>query len=103
MLTTSTQVNHSTLVENVTPFNENMRAMAGAAGRLSLQGLAGIDAEVTRQAASIGYLNDFRITLWLSFAAIPLVLLLRTKKPKPAAGQAPPSSPPEPAPELALE
>jgi DHA2 family multidrug resistance protein len=102
ILTSSTQVNHSTLVENINPFNQNLRAMAGAAGHLTMQGLAGIDAEVTRQAASIGYLNDFRITMWLSFAAIPLVLLLRTRKPGPKAvpdkGAAP-----EPQPELAME
>ena len=98
ILTSSIQVNHATLAENITPYNENLRAMAGATGRLTLQGLAGIDAEVTRQAASIGYLNDFRLTMWLSFAAIPLVLLLRTKRP---GGQAPAAAKPEP--ELAIE
>jgi len=40
-------------------------------------GLAVIDAEVTRQAAMIAYLNDFYLMMWLSLAAVPLVLLMR--------------------------
>lgn len=40
-------------------------------------GLAMIDAEVTRQAAMIAYLNDFYLMMWLSLAAVPLVLLMR--------------------------
>jgi DHA2 family multidrug resistance protein len=40
-------------------------------------GLAMIDAEVTRQAAMIAYLNDFELMKWMSLAAVPLVLLMR--------------------------
>ncbi len=80
VLTQSIQVSHSALVENITPTNENFRAMLGATGRITMSGLAGIDAEVTRQAASIAYLNDFRMIMWLSFALLPLALLLRTKR-----------------------
>ncbi|MCY7338891.1 MAG: DHA2 family efflux MFS transporter permease subunit [Sphingomonas bacterium] len=43
-----------------------------------------INAEINRQAAFIAYLDDFYLMMWLTFAAIPLVLLLRpTKPPKP--------------------
>jgi DHA2 family multidrug resistance protein len=41
-------------------------------------GLAVIDAEVNRQAAMIAYLNDFYLMMWLSLAAVPLVLLMRS-------------------------
>lgn len=41
-----------------------------------------VDAEVNRQAAMIAYVNDFYLMMWLSLAAIPLVLLIR----KPALG-----------------
>ncbi|WP_281399803.1 DHA2 family efflux MFS transporter permease subunit [Sphingomonas rhizophila] len=51
--------------------------------------LALIDAEINRQAAFIGYLNDFWIMQWVTFAAIPLVLLLRPAKP-PKEGEAAP-------------
>ncbi len=80
MLTQNIQINHSTLVENISPYNANFRNMVGAAGRMSLSGLAGLDAEITRQAASIAYLNDFRMVMWLSFALFPFVMMLRTKK-----------------------
>jgi DHA2 family multidrug resistance protein len=80
VLTSSIQVNHSTLVENITPYNENFRALAGPTGHMSAAALAALDGEVTRQAASIAYLNDFRMVMWLTCAVFPFVLLLRTKK-----------------------
>jgi len=40
-----------------------------------------VDAEIMRQAAFIAYLDDFWIMMWLTVAAIPLVLLLRPAKP----------------------
>ena len=43
--------------------------------------LALADAEITRQAAFIAYIDDFWIMMWLTFATIPLVLLLRPAKP----------------------
>ena len=43
--------------------------------------LAMADAEINRQAAFIAYLDDFWIMMWLTFAAIPLVLLLRPARP----------------------
>ena len=42
--------------------------------------LAIANAEITRQAAFIAYLDDFWIMMWLTIAAIPLVLLLRPAK-----------------------
>ncbi len=93
MLTSSIQVNHSTLVENITPYNEALRAMAGRTGHLTAQTLAMVDAEVTRQAASIAYLNDFRMVMWLTCAIFPFVLLLRTKKPNASPAAEPPGEP----------
>ena len=43
--------------------------------------LAMLDAEVTRQAATIAYLNDFKLMMWVVLAASPLVLLLRKRAP----------------------
>lgn len=36
-----------------------------------------LDAEVNRQAAMIAYVDDFYLMMWLTFATIPLVLLMR--------------------------
>ncbi|MEQ1497900.1 MAG: DHA2 family efflux MFS transporter permease subunit [Novosphingobium sp.] len=40
-------------------------------------GLRALDAEVTRQAAMIAYINDFYMMMWMSFAVVPLTLLMR--------------------------
>jgi DHA2 family multidrug resistance protein len=42
--------------------------------------LALANAEINRQAALIAYLDDFWIMMWLTFAAVPLVFLLRPAK-----------------------
>ena len=42
--------------------------------------LALADAEINRQAAMIGYINDFWFMMWLCFASIPLVLFMRAQK-----------------------
>jgi len=49
--------------------------------------LALIDAEITRQAAFIAYIDDFWIMMWLTLASIPLVLLLRPAKATPVGGK----------------
>ncbi len=42
-----------------------------------LQGLAMLNGEITRQAAAIGYINDFWLMTWLTLATLPLLLLFR--------------------------
>jgi MFS transporter, DHA2 family, multidrug resistance protein len=44
-----------------------------------------VDAEVNRQAAMIAYVNDFYLMMWLSFAAVPLVLLMKPPQLPPSA------------------
>jgi DHA2 family multidrug resistance protein len=39
--------------------------------------LAMIDAEVTRQAVFIAYLDDFKVMMIVTFAALPMLLLMR--------------------------
>ena len=36
-----------------------------------------LNGEITRQAAAIGYINDFYLMTWLTLAALPLLLLFR--------------------------
>ena len=45
-----------------------------------------VNAEINRQAAFIAYIDDFYFMMWVTLAAIPLVMLLRTAK-KQAAGE----------------
>ena len=42
--------------------------------------MAALNAEVTRQAAMIAYLDDFRLMMALTIAVMPLLLFIRLKK-----------------------
>lgn len=79
VLARSTQVNHAVLGERITPFNEVLRIEnhGGFWDIGAIQGLARLDAELTRQAMMIGYLNDFWLLTLLAVCIVPLVLLLK--------------------------
>ncbi|MEO7786458.1 MAG: DHA2 family efflux MFS transporter permease subunit, partial [Sphingomicrobium sp.] len=66
-------VTDQTLPVNFAPLIEQM-------GLPAQSGLALINAEINRQAAFIAYLDDFKLMMWVTLAAIPLVLLLRPTK-----------------------
>ena len=52
-------------------------------------GTAALNGEVTRQALMIAYLNDFRLMMYMTLLAVPLLLLLRPPpRPVPAAARA---------------
>jgi DHA2 family multidrug resistance protein len=78
VLSRSTQSNHATLSEFISPFNETIRTQKYAAfwDISSVEGLARLDAELTRQAAMIGYINDFWLLMVLTLAVMPLILFL---------------------------
>jgi len=87
LLSQNTQVNHASLAEHVSRFNPLMQFpwLPPPWSIDGVQGLAALDAEVTRQAAAIAYLDDFLLMMWVTVAALPFVLLLkpsrRTKAP----------------------
>jgi DHA2 family multidrug resistance protein len=76
LLTRNMQIVHSTLGEHVTRYSSILRARLPD-GPLSLRTVASLNATLTEQAAMIAYNNDFKLTMVLSLAAIPLVFLLR--------------------------
>ncbi len=90
LLTRNTQVVHSQLVDNVTPFNQLLRTgtvhqvwnMTTALGR------AALDAEITRQAAIIAYIDDYKFMMLIALGAMPIVFLLRKGAPQADAGHA---------------
>ena len=43
-------------------------------------GRAALDAEVSRQALTIAYINDFRFMMYLSLLTLPLLLVLRSQR-----------------------
>jgi len=79
LLSRNTQISHATLSEHITPFN-TLLSSSGAPGGWNLSDTAGlitINNEVTRQAASIAYVNDFLFLMFLTLAAIPILFFLK--------------------------
>ena len=75
LLSRNTQVNHAEIASRLTPFGDNMAhlpALLHGSG-----GLALLNAEVTRQASAIAFLNDFWLMMVLTVVSIPLLLLLK--------------------------
>ncbi len=75
-----TQVAHADLAQNIgqqtlsTANPEILQTIAPVAGPAAL---AVINAEVTRQALFIAYLDDFKLMMLVSFAILPLLLFMR--------------------------
>jgi MFS transporter, DHA2 family, multidrug resistance protein len=77
-----TQVSHAALSESITPFNHALSdpSIPQSWNLGTDVGVLALNSEVTRQALTIGYLNDFRLMMYLTVLALPLLLLLRTPR-----------------------
>jgi MFS transporter, DHA2 family, multidrug resistance protein len=79
LLQSNTQINHALITEEVTPFNRGL--WSGAVFHFwdpqHLRSAALLNNEVTRQASTIAYIDDFKLMLILAVATLPLVLLIR--------------------------
>ena len=78
LLARGTQINHAELAARLTPFGAGALPQLG--GLSATANLAALNGEVTRQAATIAYLNDFWLMMVLTLVAIPLLALLRPVK-----------------------
>jgi DHA2 family multidrug resistance protein len=77
-LTKDTQTNHAYLSENITIYNSGLAERLLPHGINNAEaGLSLLNGEITRQAATIGYINDFAMMMWIVICAIPLVFFLR--------------------------
>jgi DHA2 family multidrug resistance protein len=77
LLGRSTQVLHAELSQHLTPFDAFLRHLPDAWDLATDAGRAALDAEVTRQATTIAYLNDFRLMMLVALVVLPFVVLLR--------------------------
>lgn len=73
------QGNHAAFAGYINPSNLALRQAveAGAYNLTTPEGLVGLNAEVSRQATTLAYLQDFRLMMWVTLATLPLILLLR--------------------------
>jgi DHA2 family multidrug resistance protein len=85
-LAQNTQVVHSRLVEGLRPDNPLAQApyLPAPFSLTTPSGIAALNAEVTRQAAMVAYINDFKLMMLIALASIPLLLLLREARHRPS-------------------
>ena len=91
MFSRNMRIQHAYLTENITPYSTwvNLFITPDASLPGSSAVLAMIDGEITRQAATIAYLNDFYMMMWVVLALIPLVFVLDGPPPRPVAAAKP--------------
>jgi DHA2 family multidrug resistance protein len=84
LLARNTQINHAELSQHITLLNPMLQAPyapdSWSPGQAS--GLIALDQVVNAQASMISYLNDFLFMMWITIAAIPMLLLLRKPRRK---------------------
>jgi len=91
LLTENTQIVHSRLVENLRPDNPLARGpfLGPVFSLTNPHGIAALNAEATRQAAMVAYLDDFKLMMLIVAVSTPLLLLLRRPPARPGGGAAP--------------
>ncbi len=91
LLISNTQVVHSGIVQSVTPFNQLFRdsTIMQFWNPFTIAGRAMLDGEITRQATTTAYIDDFWLMMIVTLLAIPMVLLLRKPGKRPAGPASP--------------
>jgi MFS transporter, DHA2 family, multidrug resistance protein len=84
----NTQTVHSRLVEQLRPDNPLAQAphLLPSYSLTAPSGIAALNAEVTRQAQMVAYIDDFKAMMIVALLSVPLLLLLRKSQMGPTAG-----------------
>jgi DHA2 family multidrug resistance protein len=80
LLVRNTQIAHASLVEHVNIANPALADPSSGFNLASTMGAASLNAEITRQASMIAYVDDFWLMMILTAAVIPMLLLIRPPK-----------------------
>ena len=79
--TSNTSVAHANLAEHIRPGNPVVAATLPAMmNPNTASGLEALNAEITRQASMVGYLDDFKLMMVITLACMPLLLLMKTSR-----------------------
>lgn len=76
-LVRNVQINHLELSALINPFNPVLWGANPAAASGNAAALSQLDLLVNAQAAMISYVDDFKLMMWVTIAAMPLALILR--------------------------
>jgi DHA2 family multidrug resistance protein len=90
LLTRNAQINHAELGASISAFNPALQSVSPGAAAGDPTALAQIDGLVNAQALMISYVDDFKLMMLVTLAAIPLAFLLR--KPRAAASAGAPAA-----------
>ncbi|ODN68960.1 DHA2 family efflux MFS transporter permease subunit [Methylobrevis pamukkalensis] len=95
LLTRNIQINHAVLGGHVTATDPAVRGLIeGLGGSITDPAtLSVLDGMVSAQAAMIAYLDDFKLMMFVTLAAVPLLLLLKAPAKKGAAPGVPADAP----------
>jgi DHA2 family multidrug resistance protein len=77
LLVSNTQTVHSRLVEQLRPDNPLTHSLKAPFSLSVPTGIAALNAEATRQAAMVAYIDDFQLMMIVLIVTLPLLLLLR--------------------------
>ncbi len=81
LLTRNTQIMHESLSAHVTGLNAAAQLSTSTVDTTSASGIAALNAAVTRQAATIAYIDDFRLMMVLTLVSMPALIILRRNRP----------------------
>jgi DHA2 family multidrug resistance protein len=89
LLVRNAATEQAALVEHVTPYRQVVRDYAHELGLATLGGRAALAQIVTAQAEAVAFIDNFKLMMFVSFLAIPLVMLVQ--RPRRSAGDKAPS------------
>jgi DHA2 family multidrug resistance protein len=76
----NTETVHSDLVRHFAPGDQAMSLLPQALNPTTTAGAAALNAEITRQAAMVAYVDDFWLMVVITVCAAPLLLLLKAPR-----------------------
>ena len=74
--TSNVETIHSGLVSHINPGDPNLATLPAAMNPSTAAGAAALNAEVTRQASMVAYIDDFWLMLIITVAVLPLLFLM---------------------------
>jgi DHA2 family multidrug resistance protein len=89
LLVRNSATEQASLVEHVTPYRQVVRDYAHEFSLATLSGRAALAQMVTAQAEAVAFIDNFKLMMFVSLLAIPLVLLVQ--HPRQAVGDAAPA------------
>jgi DHA2 family multidrug resistance protein len=77
LLVRNSAITQAALVEHITPYRQVVRDYAYQLNLVTLGGRAALTQMVTVQAEAVAFIDNFKLMMFVSFLAIPLVILVQ--------------------------